>query len=143
MPGKEDFEITMVEPLASGKPLIALAQGGALEIVRDGCGLLYPEPSESALGAALEKFASVQHTMRPSRMQLRASRFSESAFQTRFRSALSGVWTDSIPPPSRRHRNRFHNSFTSRERLSRPCNEEMKSDVDSPQERLFKNLFER
>jgi glycosyltransferase involved in cell wall biosynthesis len=105
MPGEEDFGITMVEALASGKPLIALAQGGALEIVRDGCGLLYPEPSESALGAALQKFSSVQHTMRPSFMQLRASRFSESAFQARFRSALSDIWTDSTPPHSRRHRN--------------------------------------
>jgi glycosyltransferase involved in cell wall biosynthesis len=104
MPGEEDFGITMVEALASGKPLIALAQGGALEIVQDGCGLLYPEPSESALGAALQKFASVQHTMRPSVMQLRASRFSESAFQIRFRSALSHTWTDSAPPHSRRHR---------------------------------------
>jgi glycosyltransferase involved in cell wall biosynthesis len=104
MPGEEDFGITMVEALASGKPLIALAQGGALEIVRDGCGLLYPEPSESALGAALQKFASVQHTMRPSVMQLRARRFSESAFQMRFRRALSDIWTDSTPPHSRRDR---------------------------------------
>ena len=36
MPGEEDFGITMVEALASGKPVIALGQGGALEIVEDG-----------------------------------------------------------------------------------------------------------
>ena len=101
MPGEEDFGITMVEALASGKPVIALGQGGALEIVRDGCGLLYREPTGSALGAALEKFDRVQHTLDPSLLQLRASRFSESAFQTRFRNALSKIWAESAPPRSR------------------------------------------
>jgi len=33
MPGEEDFGITAVEALASGKPVIALGRGGALEIV--------------------------------------------------------------------------------------------------------------
>ena len=31
MPGEEDFGITMVEALASGKPVIGLARGGALK----------------------------------------------------------------------------------------------------------------
>ena len=53
MPGEEDFGITMVEALASGKPVIALARGGANEIVTDGCGLLYDEPTEPALESAL------------------------------------------------------------------------------------------
>lgn len=103
MPGEEDFGITMVEALASGKPLIALGQGGALEIVRDGCGLLYPEPTESALEGALQKFDRVQHTMSPSLMQLRAERFSQAAFQSRFRAALSTIWAEAAPP-SKRHR---------------------------------------
>ena len=33
VPGEEDFGMTMVEALASGKPVIALGRGGALEIV--------------------------------------------------------------------------------------------------------------
>jgi len=33
VPGEEDFGITMVESLASGKPVIALGRGGAVEIV--------------------------------------------------------------------------------------------------------------
>jgi glycosyltransferase involved in cell wall biosynthesis len=92
MPGEEDFGITMIEALASGKPLLALARGGALEIVTDGCGLLYPEPTEEALGAALAKFDRIQSATSPLIMQQRAARFSDSAFQLRFRKALSRMW---------------------------------------------------
>jgi glycosyltransferase involved in cell wall biosynthesis len=104
MPGEEDFGITMVEALASGKPLIALGQGGALEIVADGCGLLYPEPTESALSAALHKFDRVQHAMSPFPMLSRARSFSQDTFEIRFRSALSRMWRDSKPPALKRHR---------------------------------------
>jgi glycosyltransferase involved in cell wall biosynthesis len=102
MPGEEDFGIAMVEALASGKPIIALAQGGALEIVSDGCGLLYPEPTESALAVAMEKFDLVRHAINPFLVQSRARRFSQSAFDTRFRVALSRLWPQSKPPPERR-----------------------------------------
>src|SRR6202000_3180350 len=47
MPGEEDFGITMVESLASGKPVIALGRGGALEIVREKCGVLFQEATEA------------------------------------------------------------------------------------------------
>lgn len=56
MPGEEDFGITMVEALASGKPVIALGRGGATEIVTEGCGVLYDAPSEAALEQALWRF---------------------------------------------------------------------------------------
>jgi glycosyltransferase involved in cell wall biosynthesis len=111
MPGEEDFGITMVEALASGKPVIALGQGGALEIVRDGCGILFPEPTEAALQTALHKFDQVQDAMSASLMQSRATRFSEPAFQIRFRNALSRMWKDSKPPAARRERSlqKVHN----------------------------------
>ena len=51
MPGEEDFGITPVEALASGKPVIALGRGGVLETappaVRLG-GILYPDPEENS-----------------------------------------------------------------------------------------------
>ena len=50
MPGEEDFGMTMVESLASGKPVIALGRGGAMEIVADGCGILYAEPHRGGAG---------------------------------------------------------------------------------------------
>ena len=44
-PGLEDFGITPVQALAAGRPVIAFAGGGALDIVQDGVnGLLFREP---------------------------------------------------------------------------------------------------
>ena len=101
MPGEEDFGITMVEALASGKPVIALGHGGALEIVRDGCGLLFPEPTEASLAAAIQKFDQVEHSISVLFLQSRARRFSEEVFQKRFRGALSRMWKNSAPPSLR------------------------------------------
>ena len=55
MPGEEDFGITMVESLASGKAGNRMGRGGAPEIVTEGCGVLYSEPSEAAL-TGFERF---------------------------------------------------------------------------------------
>ena len=58
LPGEEDFGMTMVESLASGKPVIALGRGGAVEIIENGCGVLYPEPTETSLEDAF--FGSIE-----------------------------------------------------------------------------------
>jgi glycosyltransferase involved in cell wall biosynthesis len=84
VPGEEDFGITMVESLASGKPVIALARGGALEIVTRGCGVLYPEADEESLDRALCTFDRMQDSVNPRDLAVRASRFSEAAFEKRF-----------------------------------------------------------
>lgn len=55
-PGEEDFGIVPVEAMASGRPVIAFARGGALETVVDGkTGILFREQSVDALQAALER----------------------------------------------------------------------------------------
>lgn len=89
MPGEEDFGMTMVESLASGKPVIALGRGGALEIVANGCGVLYAEPTEACLESALKSFDRIAAMVSPAQLKRRAEEFSESAFDRRFRAVLA------------------------------------------------------
>jgi glycosyltransferase involved in cell wall biosynthesis len=61
LPGEEDFGIVPVEAHACGRPVVALARGGALETVIDGeNGVLCPEPTVDALAAALSRVARLQ-----------------------------------------------------------------------------------
>ena len=54
MPGIEDFGMVPVEAQACGRPVVALAQGGALESVVDGVtGVLVREPTVEAFATAL------------------------------------------------------------------------------------------
>lgn len=60
-PGLEDFGITPVQALAAGRPVIAFAGGGALDIVEDGVnGVLFREPTVESLSAALERFSQLK-----------------------------------------------------------------------------------
>jgi glycosyltransferase involved in cell wall biosynthesis len=93
MPGEEDFGMTMVEALASGKPVIGLDRGGAIEIVTDGCGLLYAQESESSLAEALQRFERAESSFSALHLQARAAAFSESEFQNGFLRAIARQWT--------------------------------------------------
>jgi glycosyltransferase involved in cell wall biosynthesis len=58
LPGEEDFGIVPVEAQACGRPVVALARGGALETVKDGeTGVLFPEATVEALASGLEQAA--------------------------------------------------------------------------------------
>jgi glycosyltransferase involved in cell wall biosynthesis len=86
MPGEEDFGMTMVEALASGKPVIGLARGGALEIVPDFGGLLYDSPN--GLEDAIERWDVWEPGLDPDELQAYAARFSEAEFARRMRAVL-------------------------------------------------------
>jgi len=85
IPGEEDFGITMVEALASGKPVIALGRGGAVEIVQDGCGILFRNPDELHLTEALRLFDRNEGSFDPAWMSVQASKYSNEVFEDRFR----------------------------------------------------------
>ena len=91
MPGEEDFGITVVEALASGKPVIALAKGGALESVptsRPLGGLLYAEATDEALDKAIEQWDDCERHLDLRALQSYAARFSETEFARKMRPIL-------------------------------------------------------
>jgi glycosyltransferase involved in cell wall biosynthesis len=58
LPGEEDFGIVPVEAQACGRPVVALARGGALETVRrDETGVLFEDTTVESLAGALERVA--------------------------------------------------------------------------------------
>lgn len=74
LPGEEDFGIVPVEAHACGRPVVALARGGALETVVDGeNGILFEEPEVDALAAALDRVARTRFD--PARIAAGAQRF--------------------------------------------------------------------
>ena len=62
LPGEEDFGLTPVEAMASGKPVVALGRGGALETVPEFGGVFYDEPA--ALAAAIERLETLESSGR-------------------------------------------------------------------------------
>jgi len=79
----------MVESLASGKPVIALARGGAVEIVEDGCGLLYEEgPDGCGLDRAIVRFEHIREAFDPAQLAVVASHYSEERFAGEFQRFL-------------------------------------------------------
>ena len=80
LPGEEDFGLTPVEALASGKPVIALGRGGALESVPAFGGVFYETESDECLEAAVGRFENIEAHFRPSALQAHARRFSAAEF---------------------------------------------------------------
>jgi glycosyltransferase involved in cell wall biosynthesis len=78
-PGEEDFGISAVEALACGAPVVALARGGALDIVADGeNGVLYEGETVEALAAAIERAGRLSFdagALRASTLPFRPERF--------------------------------------------------------------------
>jgi glycosyltransferase involved in cell wall biosynthesis len=86
----EEFGITMVEAQAAGRPVIAAADGGALEIVTEGLtGVLVKPRSVDALAQALR--ATDWEAFDVTRLRASAERFSVTEFRKRFVNAVVAV----------------------------------------------------
>jgi glycosyltransferase involved in cell wall biosynthesis len=88
LPGEEDFGITTVEALASGKPVIALGCGGELETAAPCGGILYQDGSEKGLAEALERFEQLEPQISPGALQEHARRFSPAEFTRKMNRAI-------------------------------------------------------
>jgi glycosyltransferase involved in cell wall biosynthesis len=79
LPAKEDFGLTAVEAQAAGRPVVALAAGGALETVIPGeTGLLVPEATVTAFASALAELG--RRSWSPTRARANAARFGAERF---------------------------------------------------------------
>jgi glycosyltransferase involved in cell wall biosynthesis len=88
MPGEEDFGITAVEAIASGKAVIALGRGGVLEIVPPEGAFLYSTPDEDSLEDAVRRFETAEKGIPSRELQISATRFSEAEFDRKMREIL-------------------------------------------------------
>ena len=89
-PGEEDFGMTSVEALASGKPIIGLGQGGLLEIAKgEPAGFLFDKPSTEALRSAILRFEQAEATLQPELLRSLAVPYGLTAFQTKMLAVLA------------------------------------------------------
>ena len=90
VPGTEDFGMTMAEVQAAGRPPVAFARGGALEIVHDGeTGFTFDEPTAEALAAAMRR--SMADALDPDALVASARRFDRAQFDAGMLAVLASV----------------------------------------------------
>jgi glycosyltransferase involved in cell wall biosynthesis len=83
LPGVEDFGLVPLEAQACGRPVVALAQGGAVETVIDGAtGVLVSDATREGFAAALRGLERMSFD--PAAIRAQAERFSRPAFLTAF-----------------------------------------------------------
>ena len=87
LPGEEDFGIVPVEAQACGRPVVALARGGATETVRDGeTGFLVDEPTPEAFATALRR--AIDDPLDPDAIRRDALRFSRTRYLNEMRDCI-------------------------------------------------------
>jgi glycosyltransferase involved in cell wall biosynthesis len=95
LPGEEDFGIVPLEAQACGRPVVALARGGALETVKDGeTGLLFEEPTIDSLAMALQAVRG--RAFDPALARAQAERFS----QERYVRQMQALIDDTMAAPA-------------------------------------------
>jgi glycosyltransferase involved in cell wall biosynthesis len=87
LPGEEDFGIVPLEAQACGRPVVALARGGALETVVDGeTGVLVADGTAAGFARGLDRLARLRFD--PVRIRAHAERFSRGRYMDDMRALV-------------------------------------------------------
>lgn len=86
--GEEDFGLALAEAQMAGLPAIALASGGAREIVEeDVSGVFFPDSDAESIVAAVQRYIDQESSFDREKIRKQAERFSEE----RFREAMNAI----------------------------------------------------
>lgn len=92
-PQTEDFGITPLEAMASGRPVIAYKKGGALDTVIDGkTGIFFDKQTPLHLKAAIETYQKEKNKFDPRFLQNHAKQFDKKIFEKKFVKFLEEKW---------------------------------------------------
>ncbi|PJC37175.1 glycosyltransferase family 4 protein [Candidatus Peregrinibacteria bacterium CG_4_9_14_0_2_um_filter_53_11] len=92
-PQLEDFGITPLEAMSSGKPVIAYGKGGALETIEEGIsGLFFEEQTPESLKEAVIRSQKIN--WQAEKIQKHVERFSRETFERAFSSYVSKEWEE-------------------------------------------------
>ena len=91
-PGVEDFGIVPLEVMASGRPVIAFAKGGALETVIDGrTGMFFHEQTTEAVVDAIQRFEASSVTFSRQELQAHARTFDTSVCRDKLAELIASL----------------------------------------------------
>lgn len=94
-PQLEDFGITPLEAMASGRPVIAYKEGGALDSVVEGkTGVFFLKQDVPHLRQAIQEYEKIKRQFKPQAIQEHAARFDEKEFRKKFMDFLHNKWKE-------------------------------------------------
>lgn len=92
-PQIEDFGITPLEAMASGRPVIALKKGGALDtIIENKTGVFFKKQTVRELSQAIEKYMTNKRKFNARYIREHAKQFDESQFERKLMKFLEKEW---------------------------------------------------
>jgi len=92
-PGIEDFGITVLEAQSSGRPVIAYAEGGAIETVKDSeTGVFFYKQDSESLVKAVRHFEQISSGFNKEKIRQNALLFSRNRFKQELRNEIQRVY---------------------------------------------------